>query len=91
MNGRAVHSLPPRGGEGGSVTPPARQTTYVQRFAVPDTTWTVTHPLGTDAPMVALYDLDGYSIGDADVYVPDNQTVIVNFAVPFGGRVVLQA
>lgn len=90
MNGRAVHSLPARGGGGGG-SGPSRQTTYVQQFAVPDTTWTVTHPLGTSSPVVVVYDPDGYQIGDADVYVPDNQTVIVSFAVPFAGRVALQA
>jgi hypothetical protein len=63
----------------------------VQHFAVPDTTWTVTHPLGTTTPLVQIYDQDGYAIGDADVYVPDNQTVIVSFDLPLAGRIALQA
>lgn len=90
MNGRAIHSLPPSGGQSGPVTP-ARQTTYVQTFAVPDTTWTVTHPLGSATPMVALYTLDGHTIDDADVYAPDTSTVIISYAIPFAGTVVLQA
>lgn len=91
MNGRSIHSLPPSGGQGGGGSTPARQTTYVQTFAVPDTTWTVSHPLGSDTPMVALYTLDGHTIDDADVFAPDTSTVIISFAVPFAGKVVLQA
>lgn len=91
MTGRYVHSLPARGGGDGSTPPPAPQRTYVQSFAVPDTTWTVTHPLGTTTPLVQIYDLNGYAIGDADVFVPDNQTVIVSFDLPLAGRIALQA
>lgn len=91
MSSRFIHSLPARGGGGGGPSTPARQTTYVQTFAVPDTTWTVTHPLGSATPMVALYDMSGHAIDDADVFAPDNSTVIVSFALPFAGKVVLQA
>ncbi len=91
MSVRNVHTFPSAGGGGGGTAPPARQTTFVQSFAVPDTTWTVTHPLGTTTPLVQIYDQDGYAIGDADVYVPDNQTVIVSFALPLAGRIAIQA
>ncbi len=90
MSYRSIHTFGSRGGTSGPPTPP-RQTTYVEQFTSPDTTWTITHPLGTDTPLVALYDLNGYALGDADVYVPDNRTVIVSFAVPVAGRVVIQA
>lgn len=88
MNGRSIHILPARGGVSGPPTP-AAITTFVQHFAVPDTTWTVSHPLGTDTPTVFLYSEDGRWLGDADVYVPDNSTVIVTWAVPVSGKAVI--
>lgn len=90
MSYRAVHSFPARGGSSGPA-PVAPRPTYVQQFTVPDTNWTVTHSLGTDTPMVALYDLSGRGIGDADVYAPDTSTVVITFAVPVAGKAVIQA
>jgi hypothetical protein len=81
---RAVHTFPARVVAG--TPPPAAPTSYVQTFAVPDTTWTVTHPLGTTTPEVVCYSADGHWLGDADVYVPDANTVIVSWAVPVAGR-----
>lgn len=89
--GRAIHSLPADGpgSAGGGSTPST--TSYVQHIAVPDTTWTVTHPLGTDTPIVFLYSEDGHWLGDADVYVPDNSTVIVTWAIPIAGKAVIRS
>lgn len=92
MSYRSIHSLPGpagppgAGGGGGGGTPP-----YVQTFAVPDTTWTVTHPLATITPTVEIFGMDGTVISesDANVRVADNQTVIVSFDVPVAGRVKL--
>ncbi len=81
---RAIHSFSTGAGGGGST--PSAPTSYVQTFAVPDTTWTVTHPLGTDTPDVTCYSADGRWLGDADVFVPDNSTVVITWAVPVSGR-----
>lgn len=91
MSYRAVHSLPGPAGPPGAGGGAGGSTTYVQTFAVPDTTWTVTHPLDTITPSVEIFGMDGTVISesDADVRVPDNQTVIVSFAVPVAGRVKL--
>lgn len=92
MSYRSIHSLPgPAGPPGAGGGGGGGTTTHVQTFAVPDTTWTVTHSLGTDTPMVALYDLNGSALGDADVYAPDTSTVVITFAVPVAGRAVIQA
>lgn len=86
-----VHTLPlgGGGGGGGGSSTPAAITTYVQRFATPQTTWSVTHPLGTATPVVFLYDLSGYEIG-GDVHAIDTSTVVINFAMPVSGNVVLK-
>jgi hypothetical protein len=85
-----IHSLPFRGSGGGGGSTPPPVTRYVQDFAVPDTTWTVHHSLGTTTPTVELYGEDGHSLGDPDdVYVPDSSTVIVTWAVPVAGKAVI--
>lgn len=91
MSVRNVHTFPGGSGSGGGPYPPAPQKTYTQTVSTPATTWTITHPLGTRTPMVALWTLDGHTIDDADVFTPDNATVVISFAVPFAGTVVLQA
>lgn len=86
MSYRSIHSLPAAGGSsgGGGGTPPPNS--FVQTFAVPDTTWTVTHPLGTDTPDVTCYAADGTWLGDAEVHVPNDHTVVITWAVPIAGR-----
>jgi hypothetical protein len=82
---RAVHSFPAGSGGGGS-SPAPTNSSYVQTFTVPDTTWTVTHPLATDTPDVTCYAADGTWLGDAGVYVPNNYTVVITWALPVAGR-----
>lgn len=85
MTYRSVHSFPSVGGGGGTPLPQP-PTSFVQTFAVPNTTWTVNHPLGTSTPDVTCYSAAGQWLGDADVFVPDNHTVIITWAVPVAGR-----
>lgn len=85
MSYRSIHSLPAAGGSSGGGGP-SSLTSYVQTFAVPDTTWTVTHPLATTTPDVTCYSAAGQWLGDADVFVPNNYTVVITWAVPVAGR-----
>ncbi len=85
MSYRAVHSFPSGGGGGGGPSTPTNSS-YVQTFAVPDTTWTVTHPLATTTPDVTCYSAAGQWLGDADVFVPNDYTVVITWAVPVAGR-----
>lgn len=56
---------------------------YEQTFASPDTTWTITHPLGVK-PLVELFDQNGDLLW-GEIKVPDTTTVIASFYLPFAG------
>lgn len=76
----------PSGPQGPPGTPSPE---FDQTFTDPSTTWTVVHNL--DAfPIVSTYDLYGFPIS-GDVAMPDRNTVVVTFAVPFAGTARLKA
>ena len=74
-------------GPPGPQGPPAPE--FEQTFATAQTVWTIVHNL--DAyPVVTTYDLYGFEIS-GDVAMPDRNTVVVTFAVPFAGTARLKA
>ena len=85
----------PRGPEGpvgpegpeGPQGPPAP--IFEQVFSSASSVWTIVHNL--DAfPVVSLFDLYGFAIS-GDVTMPDRNTVVVTFEVPFAGTARLKA
>jgi hypothetical protein len=76
----------PQGPQGDPGTPSPQ---FDQTFNTPSVEWTIVHNL--DAyPVVSLYDLYGFAIS-GDVSMPDRNTVVVDFAVPFAGTARLKA
>lgn len=63
--------------------------TFDQNFSSADTVWTIHHNLDV-YPVVSLYDLYGFAIS-GDIAMPDRNTVVVTFAVPFAGTARLKA
>ncbi len=88
MPGSAGPSGPPGpvgpvGGPGppGPQGPQGQQSDY--SFPNPALQWLIVHNLNTN-PTVTLVDLYGVEVG-ADVFYPDKNTVIVDFAIPYAG------
>jgi hypothetical protein len=67
--------------------PPAPQ--FEQTFSTAQSVWTIVHNLDS-FPVVNTYDLYGFPIS-GDVTMPDRNTVVVTFAVPFAGTARLKA
>lgn len=83
--GPAGLSGPP--GPQGPPGPPAPQ--FEQTFSTAQLVWLIVHNLDT-YPVVTTYDLYGFEIS-GDVAMPDRNTVVVTFAVPFAGTARLKA
>lgn len=79
----------PQGNQGpqGVQGPPAPQ--FEQTFSSAQLVWTIVHNLDS-FPVVNTYDLYGFAIS-GDVTMPDRNTVVVTFAVPFAGTARLKA
>jgi hypothetical protein len=69
----------PPGPPGGSV--------YVHDQGAPSTTWTVTHNLGRK-PSITVVD-SGDNVVHGEYQYLDDNTVLLSFSVPFGGRAYL--
>jgi hypothetical protein len=79
----------PQGDTGPQGPPGAPSPQFDQTFTTASTQWVIVHNL--DAyPVVNLYDLYGFAIS-GDVSMPDRNTVVVDFAVPFAGTARLKA
>lgn len=79
----------PQGAPGPQGPPGASSPEFDQTFNSPLLEWDIVHNL--DAyPIVTTYDLYGFPIS-GDVAMPDRNTVIVTFAVPFAGTARLKA
>lgn len=77
------------GPQGPQGDPGAPSPQFDQTFNTASVEWTIVHNL--DAyPVVSLYDLYGFAIS-GDVSMPDRNTVVVDFAVPFAGTARLKA
>jgi hypothetical protein len=87
-SGPAGPAGPP--GDPGPQGPPGTPSPqFDQTFTTATTQWVIVHNL--DAyPVVTLYDLYGFAIS-GDVSMPDRNTVVVDFAVPFAGTARLKA
>lgn len=62
---------------------------FEQTFSTAQTVWTIVHNMDV-YPVVSTYDLYGFEIS-GDVAMPDRNTVVVTFAVPFAGTARLKA
>lgn len=82
-----VQGDPGEKGEKGDIGPFAP--TFEQVFASPSAVWTIFHNMDV-YPVVSLYDSYGYEIS-GDVVMPDRNTVVVTFEVPFSGTARLKA
>lgn len=63
--------------------------TFDQSFASPQSTWVIVHNMDV-YPVVSLYDPYGFEIS-GDIAMPDRNTVVVMFEVPFSGTARLKA
>lgn len=63
---------------------------FEQFFASPMYEWAIHHNLDVPAIVVTTVDLNGDEI-EGDVTMPDRNTVIVDFLVPFAGTAFLKA
>lgn len=76
----------PQGPQGPPGPPPPQ---FEQTFSTAQAVWTIVHNLNA-YPVVSTYDLYGFEIS-GDVVMPDRNTVVVTFAVPFAGTARLKA
>lgn len=62
---------------------------FEQTFSSAQSVWVIQHNMNV-FPVVTTYDLYGFEIS-GDVSMPDRNTVVVTFAVPFAGTARLKA
>lgn len=73
----------PQGDPGLDGTDGEPSPSFEQNFANPALMWVIHHNMNA-YPVVALYDINSREI-TGDISLPDRNTVIVEFAVPFAG------